>query len=291
MGSINDERKKKLDEERKKLFARLDEYSVSKNGGGSQEKTDGDDNSLKKIEYDLPSNEQIENLAKDSLFAERQSEESSLKEIAKLKAEAAKKAKESSAEQALLDKVKSDAYYSDAIKRMENQALKRGISRSSIAVGELAELENAKATSKKSIDDENRKVIARIDDEIATLESDLAKNLAAIDQKYAKAIDVKVKELKDERDKKLAEMIKYNNTVNEKLQQGAKGEKPAQNPVSPTADDLKKLSLVITYYNGFDSAEEALTDFLSDPKYYDYLGDYYVNVFKILTNRYNDSVK
>ena len=243
------------------------------------------------LEYDAPSDEELLELAKKSVESKKEAEIESLTNSNANTQKSLYKAINDQIESAEAKKKNQIDNYNSALKEIENQVLKRGIQRSSIAVNTIGGLEKYNVEALAKIDSDKAKEIDALNKEIALLESDFAEKLSKINQKYADAIKAKLAELKEDRDNKLQSIIKYNNSLALNGYGGINGgfvdsdeNGVIQSPVISTAD-LRKVSEVVTNFMQYDDPNKALTDFLSDDSYREYLGDYYTNVYTILYNR------
>ena len=233
------------------------------------------------LDYNPLTDKELLSLAEKSLKSKKEDEISNAEKLVNDSKNSAYKAINDQIESANNQKILRKQAYGDAIKTVEDQALKRGIARSSAAVNSVASLQKGLTGELSKIDRESQARINALNDQIATLESDFMKELSKIDARYADAIDLKLKELKDERDKKVTDIIKYNNSLarSEAANNSANG--------GIEKNDLYKIGNVIAYYNTFSDPVAALEDFLKNDFYEEYLGDYYNNVFLMLKNKAN----
>ena len=233
------------------------------------------------LDYNPLTDKELLSLAEKSLKSKKEDEISNAEKLVNDSKNSAYKAINDQIESANNQKILRRQVFGDAIKTVEDQALKRGIARSSAAVNSVASLQKGLTGELSKIDRESQARINALNDQIATLESDFMKELSKIDARYADAIDLKLKELKDERDKKVTDIIKYNNSLarSEAANNSANG--------GIEKNDLYKIGNVIAYYNTFSDPVAALEDFLKNDFYEEYLGDYYNNVFLMLKNKAN----
>ena len=107
--------------------------------------------------------------------------------------------------------------YDSAKKSASDDALKRGLGRSSIIVNLLKEYD---ADKLKTIDEKDQKYgdeLKKINDEITELNAELKASLDKADMREAFEINEKLTELKSERDNANEKVVKYNNSLAEKL--------------------------------------------------------------------------
>ena len=243
------------------------------------------------LEYDAPSDEELYELAKKSVEDKKASDIQDLVSSKENSEKSINKAINDQIEGAKSKKENQKSNYLSSLKQIEDQVLKRGIARSSIAVNAIGGLEKQNMDILSKIDSDSVKEIASLNEQISALESEFAKKLSSINEKYANAINTKLAELKKERDEKLQSIIKYNNSLALSGFGGitggvvdSDGDGVIDTPVISNAD-LRRVSEVVTSFLQYDDPTEALTDFLSDDSYRDYLGTYYNNVYTILYNR------
>lgn len=171
---------------------------------------------LKEKTYDAPTDEEI--------TAYVTAEEKSATADKKAKAEKTA-ADKKAALSAKIDSVNSDvgetekrinAAYDAAKENASNEALKRGIARSSIVSEQLKELDEGRIEDVENAYENGNRRISAINDEIDKLSSGLTDALNALDIDEAVRINERIVKLKDEREKKQNEVLEYNNALKEK---------------------------------------------------------------------------
>lgn len=103
--------------------------------------------------------------------------------------------------------------YDDLRKRAENDALKRGLARSSIATSKLDSLDAARMAGASELQASYNSSMTDIDNIIAGLENEKQGALEELDIKAAMQLEERIAELKKERDKTVKEYEQYNNQV------------------------------------------------------------------------------
>ena len=106
-----------------------------------------------------------------------------------------------------------DKTYASAIERAGNDALRRGLARSSVALNTVGALESERAKEKSDLSEKYRASIDDIDAKLNALESERVKAINDFNVGYTVKISEQIEKLKSERDKKQAEVIKYNNEL------------------------------------------------------------------------------
>ena len=176
----------------------------------------GDGITYDRIEYDAPTDEEIEKNAQNSLKEYQQSGISSIEnEIA-----------------ALLEKYTSDktvntqAYentlkslneaYESAIEAANNDAIKRGLARSSIALNTNAAINSEKAEKAAAASAEYNRLDADLTSKINGLEVERQKAMDEFNISYTAKLTEEINKLKEQREELKNEAIKYNNSLAEK---------------------------------------------------------------------------
>lgn len=248
------------------------------------------DNQLKleKIEYDAPTDDEIYNLAKSYIDQKY----TVLQDDQKKKAEDKKTSLSQQIEKARKNyqetEKRLDETYKTSQNEIEDQAIKRGISRSSIVLNELTDLENAKNAKKSENEKELSDSVKNLTSQIDNLSEELNSSLKNLDMQKAYELSERIESLKDERDKKNLEVLKYNNDVIEK-------EKNYEKSLAKTAkqevEDIEfstakqKLNAVLEYYFAFEDPKDALKEFEKDEDMRKLLGEHYAYVYNALKVR------
>ncbi|MBQ7407808.1 MAG: hypothetical protein IJW13_00825 [Clostridia bacterium] len=178
-----------------------------------------------------------------------------------------------------VDKQAIDDAYEEAKQSANNQAIKRGIGRSSIIFNMLKDYDIQKLNAISQRENSSKQELEQIDSEIESLNEDLKKALSALDMQTAIEINDKIDELKSARDKKNTEVIKHNNDVNERLAKyrdqlllTQKGQSLKNQIEQNNADyNTQMFKLILSYYDDL-SYEEMQKDFL-ESRYDQYLND------------------
>lgn len=172
--------------------------------------------SYERFEYDSPSDEEIRKSAEDELQGYLDSNERAIRNEYAEREKDLNKSKESS--KALYDESseKLKDAYETASEALGNDALKRGLARSSIALNGQLAASKAYGDSVASLVDEYDRKIADIDRELDSLGSELSSALDSFRIDYAAKLTSRINELKAEREKSEREAIEYNNKLLEK---------------------------------------------------------------------------
>lgn len=245
---------------------------------------------LDKIDYKGMTDSEISELARSIFEDEAKTQKQTLADTAEVKKSnlTDKKAQAETSAERSRGQIKAE--YADAAQATENNALKRGLGRSSVVLGNLTELETQKLAELTENDKQLQSTLKSINGEIAQLEVELGGAQKAADQKAESNITEKIAELKTERENKLTEALKYNNDVtaeetrtNNALVPGSYNEAYAVKAFEAGRDKANK---VMAYYSTM-SPEQAYNDFVSDSKMETYLGEFYDEMESYLKNRLN----
>lgn len=109
----------------------------------------------------------------------------------------------------------SDSYEA-AKNNASDEAIKRGIARSSIISEQLKDFDEAKIKDVENAYATAREKIAEADEKIGSLTEELSKAVASYDMEEAVKINERINALKEERTKKQNEVTEYNNALKEK---------------------------------------------------------------------------
>ncbi len=223
-GQKDDEQKRKLAEAKageQELEKQLAELDKKFNASKPTKTYDVDsifpkDSGLREIEYTPRTDDDIVNSATKEIDYQKGKEknkvesgfESSISALEKSKSQADKSLRESYAD---LEKV-----YNELRQKAENDAIKRGVARSSIIMSKLGNLDEAKMLSAGEIESAYNETIGDINTKINGLEQDRENALLKLDLKYASELTNRIADLKADRDSVVAQYEKYNNQIREK---------------------------------------------------------------------------
>lgn len=178
--------------------------------------------------------------------------------------------------------------YDEAVKSVENDALKRGIARSSIASGGVAEIEKSKAAAINAVNEKKDDAVSALVKEINGLQDKLNELYAEYDKQRAVDEQTEFDAAKKQRDDFNNDVLEYNNKVSVTENKYADGvyEKEGDQALKRLAQTyaVSRMNEVVNFYRSFADKNAALADFMADDKLKDYLGDYYPIAFRLIYN-------
>lgn len=238
------------------------------------------------LELDNTTDEQLAKLASEGILANKTQSQKDLTE--KIAEQKAALYDSSMAKKDKLDEQneQTETRYENAKNDAGKDAIRRGIGRSSIIVNLLKEYDLNKLSQIDANNENYRQEVAKIQEKINKLDSDLKSSLKELDMKSAIEINEEIERLKNERDEANQKVIKYNNQVTETLNKNkldymnSPALKENMEKDKERSDSLKKS---ITYdlldYYGTLSYDEAIKDF-NEVGYEDYLDSNQIRIIK-----------
>lgn len=171
---------------------------------------------LKEIDYTPRTDEDIVESAKKSVDFDKKQAVNKVDDKYKNAVDALSDDKKSAGETLKQSYDNLEKLYSQLRERANDDALKRGIARSSIAAGQTDALSAQHLKSATDAENAYTIAVANIDASISKLERDKDNALEELDLKYAVELDQKINDLKSERDKTVEKYEKYNNEIRKK---------------------------------------------------------------------------
>lgn len=196
---------------------------------------------------------------------------------------------------------KINSYYDASVTAAENQALKRGLARSSIIIGQLDGIEKSRASELSSSAANLAKTLSDIDANLNSLEAKRNSALESLDLEYASEVQTEIEKAVSDLNKKKQEVIDFNNKVKQlEGEYGLKKEKQkasikqAENEfrlkngmdVDAGYDDATRTKMMycLEYLNGMKRAD-ALKKLTSDNMFAYYLGNAWLDVYNMQAAR------
>ena len=229
--------------------------------------------SLERKEADSTTAEEIEAEAKEKIDAQKQQDEDSINQKADEKAEDIESQKKTVADKYSSASDTINTAYDAARVKAENDALKRGLARSSIICGELLKIESDRAEKLIAKQDELEKALESLEVELAELEKNRTNSIEQLNVAYAvklqDEIDKKMKELQKRQD----EVLEYNNKVAEiehkyniKLEDSIEKKKKEAKEAADKANadqqkqkESEQVAVLTNYFSQFDT-EKAIAE-------------------------------
>lgn len=174
-----------------------------------------------RIEYDAPTDEEIAAAAEKELAAYKAQGEQKVDGDIAAEREKLEKNKATGEAQLAADQAAIDDNYDIANKKVSDDVLKRGLARSSIAVNRMADLSEARAAEKNNAATAANARLAEITSELNSLDFKREQALNSFNISLAAKLTERINELKDERNDREIEALKYNNSLTEKEQKYA----------------------------------------------------------------------
>lgn len=171
---------------------------------------------LKEIEYAPESDEDIAKRAQSAIESEKNKSQTKIKDKYQEAVDALNEDKVS-ARESLADSYSNLSKLYDELKeKANNDSIRRGLGRSSVATNRIDELDKQHFSSATDAEKAYAREVANIESEISKLQRDKDNALEQLDLKSAADLDESIAKLKSERDAKVEEYEKYNNDVRKK---------------------------------------------------------------------------
>ena len=159
------------------------------------------------------SDDELKKQVEDSLTNYKQTNENKINENALKQKQTLVDEIESAKQNAKSTKETTSAYYDNAKQSAENDALKRGLSRSSIIVNTLSAFDQDRINKLTQIDKKLTEEIEGINDQINLLNLEKEKALEDFNIEYASKLNTKLAELKSDLQARKDEVTEYNNKI------------------------------------------------------------------------------
>lgn len=281
---------------KKKMLKEFEDYVDSERHSTLPKKPELDETpSYERIEYKEPTDEEIENNARSQIDESTKSGEAAIRNQYDSLRNSLENGRQSSKDNYEERARALKQAYDTAMETLNNDTLKRGLARSSIAVSGANKLSDAYAGDSKRAIEDYSKAIEDIDRQIGSLDVNLTKALDEFNIKQAAALTQKINELKAERQAKKEQVVKYNNqlakdeyqakTEKAKTESELYGEALKQKKLEDEfdkalSDDEKTVRMRNIYEKAYAllktmSKEEAFETLTSEPVFRNSLNDYY----------------
>ncbi len=258
-----------------------------------------EDISLQRKEYVTKTDEDIQKEAENALSSYEKAQKDAINDKIDTKLSALNGAEDKLRTQSEIEKVELKNYYNAYKRQAENDALKRGLQRSSIVINNLNAFDKELIQKLISVDQKLGQDISDLNDEITSLNEDRQTALDEFNLTYAVKLNEKIKELKQEIQDKNDEILEYNNKITQiEAEYKADAKKKNQQIDEDYIDEVYKYfnskDTIDSYKNGESikavekylnslSKEDALSELTNNSFIKDILGTslaYYVHITK-----------
>lgn len=249
---------------------------------------------LDEISYTPPDDRSIANTAQDDLADYKSSTEASIKQKSADSAVSLAEKRDAYEADKQSDMSELDRKYADAARAIDNDVIKRGLARSSVATSYKSDLQNEYLRQSADIIAAYGKNISAVDAEIVALDGKLREALNDFNLTYATKLNQKIAELKAEREAKIKEVTAFNNSVRqnqakldmdrEKTESSLYSQALEQEKMSTTPDGLsveKRDQVYRAVYDKMDkylaslSPHDAKIELVNHTVYRQHLSQYY----------------
>ncbi len=203
----NSEERSKLEEEIKRLES---------SAFGSVGKPTLSQTELNEIEYTPPTDEYLAVEAENSLANDRADQIQAIRDRSENEVKQNTAVRDAYISDRDGERATLAENYEAAVRAVDNDAIKRGLARSSVAAVGRSELESEYLKRNADVEKSYGKKIAELDGEIAAADGKLRAALDGFNLSYATRLNQKIAELKAERDQKIERVTSFNNSVREK---------------------------------------------------------------------------
>lgn len=179
-------------------------------------------------------------------------------------------------------KTQIDALYNELNEKISNNAIKRGLQRSSIVSEQLKDSNAMKISDFLKVDENLKNDLSKIEEEVVKAQNDYASAVSELNFKKALEMNEKVEKLKAEEEKKLKEILEYN----EKSKEDAIKANDILN--KQKSDEIisykgKIVGEVLKYFYALPHGER-YDAFVADTELQNLLGDYAEYIGRFLKN-------
>lgn len=249
---------------------------------------------LEETEYTPKSDAELENAARTELEEYKRTGENAVRDKSAAQEQTLRDRRDGYEKNRDAELAALEQKYDAAVKSVNNDAIKRGLARSSVATAALGNVESEYLKRNADIASGYGKKISELDAEISAVDGKLRTALDDFNLSYAARLNTRLNELKAEREQKIDSVTKYNNDVRER--QAALDEKRlrAQNELyaqelrnKQTAESVDGLSseqrdkIYKSVYDAMDrflggmDEHEARVEIRNHSFYREHLSDYY----------------
>ena len=195
---------------------------------------------LKEIEYTPESDEDIVKRAQSAVDSEKNKAQTKIRDTYQEAVDALAEDKDA-ARETLADSYSNLSKLYDELKeKANNDSIRRGLGRSSVATNRIDELDKQHVASAVDVEKAYASEVAQIESEISKLQRDMDSALTQLDLKSAADLEESISNLKDERDAKIEEYEKYNNDIRKKNESFQEDRQKKIDAYVKSAEEAKK---------------------------------------------------
>lgn len=250
---------------------------------------------LEKLKFEPAGEDELRKRAEDKLEEDFRKQLAEIEKEYAAKRESYEREREEAKEEGERLGRELEENYAGAKRSLEDSALKRGLARSSVVMNQLSGLERAAAEGRNAIASQTAETVAELGRRIDALEGERRQAAAEQNDAYVRELDREIASMKEEQDKRLAETVKYNNTVAEKeseyaLERELKRAELLADRLGAGAEDAQrrkayeKAKAVRDFLDGM-SREAALAYLTGDEEVKRAAGDYYSYLYNYVMLR------
>ncbi len=171
---------------------------------------------LQEKSYDAPDDAALKKSAESELAQYRTEGEKSIRQNSEAETAELNQKRDAYAGAKTAAEAELESRYEAAARAIDNDVVKRGLARSSIATVERGTLEREYLSQTASIAREYAANISKLESDIAAVNKKLQTALNDFNLTYAAKLNKRLTELKTEREQKMQEVIEYNNEIKRK---------------------------------------------------------------------------
>lgn len=251
---------------------------------------------LQEKSYDAPDDMALRQSAVSELASYRSESEKSIRQKSEAEAAALNAKRDAYADAKRTTETELERQYEAAARAIDNDAVRRGLARSSIASVERGALEREYLNRSAEVAREYGVGMSKLESDIASVDKKLQDALNDFNLTYAAKLNKRLNELKAEREKKMQDVIEYNNEIKRKqaaldndrlktesaLYSAALGQEKQANSLDSASSQRRDDTYKAVYermdaFLGSLDPQQALLEIRNHSMYRQHLSNYYYN--------------
>lgn len=205
--------KTKINESRDELSKEIDRLET---GSTTAVKQSLPKVTLEELNYVAPNDDVLRSTAESELSSYRADTEKNIRQKSEAEETELNAKRDAYADSKKSAEAELEQKYLAAVRAIDNDTVKRGLARSSVAAVERGALEREYLNKSADITHEYSKNISKLESDIASVNKKLQDALNDFNLTYAAKLSQRLNELKTEREKKMQYVIEYNNEIKRK---------------------------------------------------------------------------